>query len=242
MDTLLDYFEGFLSDDIEDDVEKHLWSCDSCAELGQRIYALDHTWQGWTAAAHGKLHLRVTLMRALVKAEKETTNVAWRGRLQRWRKTWAGTAEAALRTVLQAPAQASRIIADGVEELARPGSNWAFSAEPSFAGTLGDDDDDRDTAVLATQPLTPDAPRALVELKAGEKSSIVVRIDNLPLGSNPPLVVLVAVKADREVVVQVAEVTSRPGTNSFVARFNQVPPGEYIVAFEPLSNGVGSGP
>jgi hypothetical protein len=81
-----------------------------------------------------------------------------------------------------------------------------------------------------------------VELRGGKKSDIVVRIDNLPVAGTPPLVVLIAVKPNREVVVQVTEVKRQPGTNSFVARFSKVPPGEYIVAFEPLAGSPGQGP
>lgn len=234
LDVLLEYFDGHLSDETEDAIEHHLWLCDACATLGQRLFAIDQTLDDWTAAAHGQLHLRVTLLRALVQAEAQTTNALWRQRLRHWRDTWSGTAETALRTVLSAAAQAARVTADNLDALTRPGSAWRLAPEPSFAGALGDEDADDASAVFTTSTLTPDAPRALVELKGGTTGDVVVRVDNLPIGNSPPLIVLIALKPDREVVVQVTEVTRQPGTNSYLARFSKLPPNEYIVAFEPL--------
>jgi hypothetical protein len=235
MEQLLGYFDNRLSESDEERVELHLSECARCAETSQEIAALQQIWDGWSAQTHGALHLRIVLSRALATAEKQTLDPSWRARLQRWRDLWAGTAEAALRTILHAPADASRVVAAGVDALSRPGSAWQFAADSAFAGTLGEDDDE--STIFATSKLTPDAPRALVEVKGGDKSDIVVRIDNLPIGSTPPLVVLIAVRPGGEVVVQVTEVKREAGSNSFIGLFAKVPPGEYIVAFEPLELG-----
>jgi hypothetical protein len=240
LEQLMSYFERQLSDAEEERIELHVSACDQCAEAGRQIYALQQVWDGWTAQTHGQLHLRVVLARALATAEEQTPDPARRERLKRWREVWAGTAEAALRTILRAPAEASRAVAAGLDALSRPGSSWQFAPTPVFDGALGEGDDD--SPIFATSRLSPDAPRALVELKAGEKSDIVVRIDNLPIGTTPPLVVLIAVKPDHQVIVQVTEVKRQPGTHSFIGRFARVPPGEYIVAFEPLDLAPGHGP
>lgn len=239
MEALLDYFAGELPDTAGSTIELHMSSCDACAARGEEIFLLDEVWRSWNARRHGGLHLRVTLARALAKAEQQVANREWRERLQHWRKAWAGTAEVALRTVLSAPAQASRTVAAGLEVLTRPGSPWSFAPEPQAAGTWGEEDEDNDAAAIATSTLSPDQPRALVELKGGGDGEIVVRIDNLPAGGAAPLVLLIAVSADRDVIVQVAEVKLRQGTNSHFARFSKLRPGEYIVAFEPTGSSTG---
>jgi anti-sigma factor RsiW len=241
IEGLLSYFDGQLPDPEECAIELHISECDACAEVGQEICALEQVWAGWTAQRHGQLHLRVMLALALAKAQEHTTDPSWRERLKGWREVWAGTAEAALRTVLHAPAEASRVVAAGLDSLSRPGSFWQFAAEPTFAGTLGEGDEEEST-IFATSRLSPESPRALVELRGGDKGGIVVRIDNLSVAGTPPLVVLIAIKPSRELIVQVTEVKRQPGTNSFVARFTKVPPGEYIVAFEPLEASPGRGP
>lgn len=242
MEELLEYFDGQLPAAAEESVELRLSGCDECARVSKEIHSLQHVWAGWTAQSHGKLYLRVTLARALAKAETQTLDPSWRERLKRWREAWAGTAEAALHTVFQAPAAAAHVVGAGLDALSRPGSLWQFAPETSFAGTLGEDDEDEESSLFTTSTLSPDTPRALVELKGGDKGDVVVRIDNLPLGSTPPLVVLIAVSPEHEVIVQVTEVKRQPGTNSFIAHFAKVLPGEYIVAFEPLEASPGRGP
>jgi hypothetical protein len=241
METLLEYFAGELPDSAEAAVELHMSDCDACAELSEQVFLLDEVWREWNARRHGQLHLQITLARALAKAEVQTTNPEWRERLHQWRRLWTGHAEAALRTVLATSAGVARTVAEGLDSLTRPGGSWHFGPEPSPAPIWGDDDhEDRESTILATATLSADTPRALVELKGGDQGEIVVRVDNLPAGGMAPLVVLIAVSPQLDVLVRVAEVTLHLGTGSHFARFSKLPPGEYIVAFEPTGAAPGA--
>jgi hypothetical protein len=62
---------------------------------------------------------------------------------------------------------------------------------------------------------------------------VVVRVDALPAGRRAPLVLLMPLTATTSPRVQ--ELTRPRGARYWLARFEQVPPGEYAVAFEPLS-------
>jgi len=231
---LLAYLEGALSDADGESIELHLAQCDACAQISQRCFAATQAIGMWNAAAHGQDQHRGTLSQALAQAEEASTNPEWRGRLRRWRERWAGTAEAALRTVLQG----SAVLAAGMDALTRPGSTWSFLPEPAMEGTWGEADDTDHNILLTSSATLGQEPRARVEIRA-TTGDIVVRIDNLPMGPSP-LVVLIAVKPDRQVVVQVAEIKRQAGSGGMV-RFSKAPPGEYLVAFEPLADKPGSG-
>lgn len=88
-------------------------------------------------------------------------------------------------------------------------------------------DETRATAV------TPQNPRARLAVPVGEQGEIVVRLNHLPREMVSPLVLLIA--TDGSHTVRVSEAAARIGQEYRIARFNDVAPGEYIVAFEPRS-------
>jgi hypothetical protein len=63
---------------------------------------------------------------------------------------------------------------------------------------------------------------------------IVVRVDNVQVTDRLPLVLLLAAETRGSPASRLAEVVRQPGTGYCVARFEAVPPGQYVVAFEPL--------
>lgn len=233
VESLIEYFNERLTDSQASAIERHIFDCDNCADLSHRLYAVEELWKGWTADAHAQVHLRLTLLRALADAERQPANAQWSARLAEWREAWVGTAEGVVRTVVQAAAGAARSTAEGVAALARPGASWSFSPAPGFGGVWGEDDDDEEVVVATA--ITPDAPRAWVEVRGRSGSEVVVRVDQLPPGTTAPLVLLVAVGQGREIEVQVAELKRQAGSPAYTARFSEVPPGEYLVAFEPLA-------
>lgn len=235
-EQLLQYFSGELDDSAEERVEIHLYECDECSERSRKAHATLRAWEQWTAAAHGAAHVRRMLAEALAAGEGQASNPAWRSRLRRWREKWAGTAEAALHALFDASGRAIAARANQVDALIRPGSMWQFEPQPSFGGTWGAGDDD-ETAVFATAKLSSRAPRALVEIGGDGQCEIVVRIDQIgEIAAGPPLVILIGIQPEGEPHVRIVEVVPQPGTNTGVARFSRLPPGEYIIAFEPIAS------
>lgn len=229
IEQLVAYFAGGLSDHEEETVERHVAQCSACAELSGRCLAATEVLNSWSAAAHGAAVQRRLLTEALQRAEGEEKDPALRLRLRRWREQWAGRAQAALQAVIEA----SGVVARGMDGLTRRGSDWSFGLETAVAGTWGEAADEGSEAILVSSKLSTDQPRALIEIR-GVAGDIVVRIDNLRLGSTPPLVVLITLKAGDALVTRVAEVRPQPGSQAGIARFTQVEAGSYIVAFEPL--------
>ena len=235
-DELLDYFEAKLSDEPERLMEEHLARCAACTAAAREVYSFHEVWTGWTAQAHGDAYLRGTLAAALGDVEARVTNPAWRERLQRWRVRWAGAAEAGLRVAMQVTEQATRVVAEGLEGLTRPGSVWQFAPAYQAVPIRGAGPEAQSSAVLTTA-ITPGKPRARVAVRGGETSEIVVRVDDVEPGAAAPLVVLVATGPGGAAATRVTEVERQPATGYFIARFEDVPPGEYVVAFEPLEVG-----
>ncbi len=231
IEQLVAYFTGGLGDQEEETIELHVAQCVVCARLSGRCFAATDVLDAWSAAAHGVAVQRRLLTEALQRAEGEEKDPALRHRLRRWREQWAGHAQAALQAVIDA----SGVVARGIDGLTRRGSDWSFGLETAVAGTWGEAADDGSEAILVSSKLSTDQPRALIEIR-GASGDIVVRIDNLRLGSIPPLVVLITLKAGDAAVTRVAEVRAQPGAQTGIARFTQVEAGSYIVAFEPLES------
>lgn len=233
-EQLLAYHRGELGDAASEDIELHLCDCDACAEISSRCFAIVQATEYWTAASHAGVEQRLLIDHAIRTAGDQIADPALRERLERWRNAWTGLAEAALRTVLHTGERARRASAENMESLLRPGSAWSFTPAPSFGGTWGSDEEAGDETVLSTASVSPGMPRAVVQLSGGERGEIVVRIEQLPTYSDPPLIMLVAIEATNRIGVQVAVPEPRPGTGVLIARFAKLAPGEYVVAMEPL--------
>jgi hypothetical protein len=227
-EELLDYFEAKLTEGGELSVEEHLSSCERCGELAREVYAFHEVWQ-WPAEEHGCLLLGRLLQQALAKAEAETDRATWRQRLQRWRGDWAGKAEAALQIVMEASENTSRAMARAIDSLARPDGQWRFAPASGVPvrGVTGAES----LSALLTTAVTPGKPRARVAVRAGVQGEIVVRLDELPHEMTSPLVLLIATGG--ALTVRVSEAAAPVGQEYRIARFNDVAPGEYLVAFEP---------
>jgi hypothetical protein len=68
---------------------------------------------------------------------------------------------------------------------------------------------------------------------SGERGEVVVRRDDLPAGVEPPLVMLVPADGAGEPRLALPERTAEGET--WIARFEGLGPGDYLIAFEPLA-------
>lgn len=230
-DTLLDYFEGRLGDAAEHAIEEHVAHCIECTALARRAFSFDAVWETWTAPSHGDAQARAYVVEALATASAGVGRQAWRERLQRWQAQWQGAAEAGLRLAIEAAGDASRVFGEALDGLTRPGSSWKFQPEASAAairggGRVG-------SSAVFTTSLSANEPRARVAVEAGDRASITVLLDHLPRPTAMPLVLLI--RADSGGVRDVRVEQLEPRDQQFVARFENVHGGEYIVALEPLA-------
>jgi hypothetical protein len=235
-DTIADYFANSLSETAMLDAEEHFATCDACALRSQKVLAVGALIQQWSAPVHGEAELQARLVAALEAARKTTTVAAIRTRLAAWAERFAGQAEAAVRVVLDAPGQAARVLTEGVEGLTRPGATWQFAQpQPATLGPIRGTarrGPPRQTVVTAGDAGGTTAKLAV----SGERGEVTVRLDGVPLGSEPPLVLLVrtdrtAGQAPAEPILAAPEPS--PGSDAWVARFEGLGQGSYLVLFEP---------
>jgi hypothetical protein len=231
--TIADYIADTLSDDAQLLVEEHVSGCDVCALAAQGALATGLVVDQWTARAHGQAAARALLTEALAAAQVSVTVPSLRERLAAWAEQWAGQAGAALRVVIDVPGQAARVIAESAPDLARPGTAWGFAAAPAAMPTRG-----AAGRIPPPQPIVvsaggPDGPTARVAV-SGERGEIVVRLDAVPRGAEPPLVLLIPSGPRAQGAPLLRAPQPSPGADSWIARFEGLGPGSYLVAFEPL--------
>ncbi len=234
-DTIANYFSDTLSGDDQVLVEEHVAGCDVCALAAQGALAAGTVVDLWTARAHGGAATRTLLAEALATAGSRTTVEAVRQRLAAWAEQWAGQAEAALRIVLEAPGQAARVVAEAAPDLARPDAAWQFAAAPAPVPTRGARRTPPPQPIVVTAG-GPDGATASIAV-SGERGEVVVRLDGVPRGAEPPLVLLIPTGpgqagARREPLLGTPQPS--PGSDAWIARFAGLGPGNYLVVFEPL--------
>ena len=227
----IDYLESKLSPEREEEVERHLALCDSCVEQTRETHVLNQLCD-WTAEQHGESLAVDTWYAALERAEAEVTRSSLRDRLADWRERGAGLSQGALRVVNSAVENAYRVVTHSIDAIVCPQSEWQFQAAAPTAGVRGTASTADDVAVVETDRGVS-GPSARVLVRAGEKGQVVVRVDGIAPDQPGPLVVLVLSGDDSTVVVR--ETQKQLGTTYWVARFENLHAGEYLVAVEPLT-------
>ena len=231
VDELDEYFEGELGEEQEEKLEEHLAECSECTEQARKMYILTHALSQWTARAHGEAYARVALVEGMRQAEaRVVTDATWRERIRRWRERRDAAAEEVVRVVMGAAGTASSVVSAGLEAIARPATgavltHAAVRTRGSVRRRGGDAEAPTSVAV------TPGRLQASVQVRE-EGRLVVVTVDDLPEDDAPPLVLLVAIAEETDPVVK--ELESEPGAERLIARFEDLVPGDYLVAFEPL--------
>jgi hypothetical protein len=227
LEELVDYFRSDALPEKQDLVEQHLAVCDACTELGRQVYASTLLIDRWSkGGGHSKL-ARQILYPALLTLIERTSDPALVERLRNWANVWSGMAEGALRMTIEASTKASRIITEGMEDFLVPGARWQFALATAHTPVRGESD--VQTVSLALAPGTPQARVAV----SGESGEVEVRVDHLSSDQQAPLVILTSVAKGFE--PQVNELRRAPETVYWIARFDGLEPGEYVVALEPMT-------
>lgn len=227
-EDLASYVDGSLSEDREGILGEHLAECVECTERAWQMRAMSMVWDQWTAWTHGQAHLRTVFNEALQTAALQEASASWRDRLARWQDRWAGKAEAAVRVVMEAPEKASRIVTEGLEALVRPEGGWQFAPAPGAIRAAGPRPSAPVKEAVAAGP--PAASVRVYDVSRG----VDVWLRGLSDATTPPLVLLVPLGGAAAPQVRAPEQFS-PG--EYLARFQNLPTGDYLVAFEPATAG-----
>jgi hypothetical protein len=229
-EDMADYFAGLLPEEQEEDIEEHFAGCDECTAHARRFHVFSQVWKSWTAKAHGEAYWRAMMDEALQQVAAQQP--VWRERLQRWREQCEGKARAVVRVVMEQAGAAARIVTEGLEALLQPEEAWRFALEPVPVRVRGPvRTRGQAPAVVALAPGVSPARIAV----SSAAHTVQVRVDHWPTEKPPPLVLLIP--ATERGTPRIAELKRQPDVVSLIAQFEQVEPGEYLVAFEPLEPG-----
>jgi len=165
-------------------------------------------------------------------AASPRTRADWKERLETWRQTTAGLAEAAARLVVGALEERSRVLTEGIDSILRPGAFWRFDTSRAAVPVRG-----------LPSPESARSNRAVAEDSSGSRMwvqveetgsnerAVAVRIDRFSFTQKPPLVVLVPCGNVPDRKARIAELI--PDGEGLAARFDNVEPGEHLLLVEP---------
>jgi len=232
-ELLGDYYAGSLGEDEQMRIEEHLADCSRCTEHAQQVRQFARLLDSWTARAHGQAQERAALARGLQTAQERAPDAALGERLARWAQAWGRQAAATLRVLVAAPDRASRTLAAGLMPPlppAAPGPLARLAPAAAVPPIRGRRLARPRGAAAARVGLGPGEAQASVRIEG--TGMVVVRLEALPTGQRPPLVLLLdADGAEPRVGLPRRE----PGLPFWVARFEDVAPGAYLVAIEPIA-------
>jgi hypothetical protein len=231
LDLLIDYAEGTLPEDEGAGIELHLAECNDCAGLARSTREVCEAMRLWTAETHAlamSIHenrQRQMVAIALRRAEKEATGSV-RERLNVWREKLRAQAGAAVRIVLDAQQEATRVITEGVEGLLMPEPRWRFVYDLPPVRVRG-------TGGKELPPTVVKSTIPGVEISVQhEANEILVKLPPA-LQAQSPLVLLVG---DGDVPPLLgSRAISRPGQPYSEIKFTRVPHNAYTLVVEPAA-------
>jgi hypothetical protein len=234
---LVDYFDKDLSDDEEDRIELHLARCEECAQRARQASVLSSRWERWSAATQREAYLRSVVWNALGSAASEVPlDDIWKERINRWLSASSGLVEGVVKVTVEAVRKASQVATDGMEDLLRPGARWRFTLQPDSVAVRGVQPRRRSPANTALAVCSDGSSvRVKVEDHDGGTCEVVINVDQFPHDRLTPIVILTSIGQGGMEKPRLLQM--RRQGQGLIARFRDLPAGEYLVAFEPLSAG-----
>jgi hypothetical protein len=232
---LVDYFDKELSDDEEDRIELHLARCEECAQRARQASALCNRWERWSAGTQREAYLLSVVGNALGSAASEMPlDDTWKERIHRWLSASSGLVEGIVKVTVGAVKNASQVATDGMEDLLRPGARWRFGLQPDSVAVRGVQPRRRSPAKLALAVCSDGSSvRVKVEDHDDGTCEVVISVDQFPHDRLMPIVILTSLGQGGTEGPRLLQM--RRQGQGLIARFPDVPAGEYLVAFEPLS-------
>ncbi len=230
---LIDYFDKDLTEEEEDRIELHLAGCAECTARARQSFALSRLCEQWSAATHGEARLRELIRSALESAAiEEPADRTLQARLRRWRASSRGLAEGAVRVTVKAVKDASQIATDGMDGLLRPGAWWRFTPQPALVAVRGGEGNKKAPPKIARAETGDQIARVKVDDEDERAREVVVSVDRFPREREAPIVMLASMGEGGEDKPRFIQM-QRHGLG-LLAKFRDLPPGEYLVAFEPF--------
>jgi len=232
---LVDYFDKDLTGDEEDRIEIHLARCEECAQRAREAYTRCNRWEQWSARSYNEAFLRVVIRNALESVAGEVLeDDTWKGRIYHWRSASAGLADGVVKVTIEAVKNASRIVTEGMDDLLRPGARWQFTLQTDPIAVRGAAGGRKQPPKIALAGGSGgSAARVKVEDHDDSAREVVISVDQFPRSQPAPIVILTSIGnrgKDKPRILQM-----RRQGQGLIARYKDLPAGEYLVVFEPLS-------
>jgi hypothetical protein len=222
----LAYFAGRLLPAREEAIEYHLGGCNECTEEVRQWRAFSALWDDWTGQMHAESWVQMALASALHQAQGHVES-GWAERLERWHTAWAGKAQAVARLVVEATGRTTQVVTTGLESLVMPGTAWDFAIGAASGQVRG--------GTGRGQASVPSMPQARIRVLSNRQGTqdLLITVALLSQGrqQTPPLVLLIPTETDT--MPRIAQLTPTRDGASWVARFDNVPSGEYLLVVEP---------
>lgn len=215
-----DYFGGKLSNEEAWRIEQHLLHCDECTRTARRMYALQELLENWAPHTYAQAYLSEKKKAALQVIEP--THKPWRERLQRWGREQSA---AALRVAIGTHGKVVELITEVSEALVTPGGGFTLDLQPLLTRGGGGGQ----PKMLSAQTRI-NQRKLSVEVRGGQRT-VEVRLERWPLQRTPPLVLLFPIGEQAE--VQIQELQRSAEQEDLLARFENIAPGDYVLAVEP---------
>lgn len=225
-------------------IRSHVEDCPECQLMAREMGAFNKIWDEWSIESHVAAYQQARLSGALEELRSQVPGPV-RERLGRWLERCAGKAAGAVRVILETSKEASRFVSEGLDPLTLPQGALQFAAVRTRGAVAVRT---RGTAVRVRGDGTrlrggvrtrggsaPVGGAPMVQVEVSRQREVTIEADDL-LRERASLVVLVSL--EEGIPPRVAALERQGGvTGPLVARFTDLPLGDYVVAFEPTEAG-----
>lgn len=201
----------------EIEVSEHLAICRQCTAFSRQEYQMKFLWENWTAKSHGKIYWQNRIKEVLEGCRETAPSFALKERLAAWLEEYKAKVGGIAEVILERTKELGKVITDLPQALLAPQALEFIQV----VAVRGEGEKPEEIKIvnkgeLKVQVITDTAKRFVtVQIPQSERK--------------PPLVILSPQKGKP----LLAEPQKVKGTNFYAACFKDIPPGEYMLIFEP---------
>jgi hypothetical protein len=224
VEAIGDFVDGVLPNDANEAVEQHLTSCDACTQLVQTTRRFELAWKHLSAETYGAAYRRYRERQRVAGTETQKDETVLGDHAQNWREKWKGQAAAAVRVIMDAREEATRLVTEGVEALLAPNPRWQFAYGGGGTKTRGTEVSQPDQTIVVAH----EDPGVQIFVERPAKRIVI----KLPV-SGPPDSVPRAVLVNDETGMEIEGLLQplQPGTRFCLIIFEGVDDGEHTLMF-----------
>lgn len=210
------------------EVGLHIDNCEKCLERLRILDGLKSTFDRWSAKTHGEMEQRLAFNHSLIKLADISEDIQIKNRIINWINKYSGKVASAVRLIMESTDgikdDVTKIIPENIGEMLVSQPRWKFQYAGTSLRGAG-------TGIKIKTKIV-DTEKSGTEIYINKRKRIVrIKLSCIPSREKVPLVVLVSKEANCKSILKLPEYDNN---KYWVAEFEDVAPGEYIIAFEPI--------